>query len=153
KFPHVPPERTVFVDLSMNALFALQQAGGRCVRGASPLPFADGTFDLVGMFEVIEHVDDDGALLDEVHRVLVPGGTLFLSCPLNPDYWTYYDEVIGHVRRDRAADLEQKLATHGFAIERSCARHDRADKWFGFLFGFGVRYLPRIMAPIIKHYL
>jgi SAM-dependent methyltransferase len=153
KFPHLPPERAVFVDLSTAALAALAAAGGRCARAASPLPFGAGTLDMVCLFEVIEHVDDDGALLDEIARVLAPGGALFLSCPMNPDYWTSYDRVIGHVRRYRAVELEGRLAEHGFAIERWSARHDRMDKWFGALFGFGVRRMPRLTARIVERYL
>src|SRR5262249_15031010 len=153
KFPHVPPERAMFVDLSMSALSALRGIGGRCARAASPLPFADGSFDLVCFFEVIEHIDDDGAFLDEVARGMVPRGKVFLSCPLNPDYWTYYDEVAGHVRRNRAAELEQKLAAHGFRIDRSSSRPDRMAKWFGWVFGVGMKFFPRMTAPIVKYYL
>ncbi|MSP60813.1 MAG: SAM-dependent methyltransferase [Myxococcales bacterium] len=153
KFPRLPVAGTCFVDTSMAALAALQAAGGLCVRATSPLPFSDGAFDIVSLFEVLEHVDDDGALLREIHRVLRPGGQLFLSCPMNPAYWTFYDQVIGHVRRYRAGELEQKLARHGFTIERVCARDDRMDRWFGALFGFGVRHLPGLTARIVKRYL
>lgn len=153
KFPHVPIEGSLFVDLSRVALDALQARGGTCVRAASPLPFPDGSFDLVCLFEVLEHVAEDEALLAEVRRVLAPGGVLFFSCPMNPDYFTYYDKVVGHERRYRAEELTQKLRNQGFVVERMCARHDRMDGWFGAVFGFGTRYFGRLTASIVKKYL
>ena len=45
------------------------------------LPFPDGSFDLVVCFEAIEHVDDHDRALDELRRVLGPGGVLALSTP------------------------------------------------------------------------
>jgi SAM-dependent methyltransferase len=48
---------------------------------AGPLPFADGSFDLVWASEVIEHVADTARWLSEVRRVLVPGGRLLLTTP------------------------------------------------------------------------
>lgn len=151
-FPHVPIPGTHFVDLSMVALSALGERGGHCVR-ATTLPFPDAHFDLVCMFEVLEHVDDDHGLLTEVARVLRPGGVLFLSCPMNPAYWTYYDKVMGHERRYQKEDLLAKLAAHGLVVDRVCARHDRMDGWFGALFGFGTRYLAGFTARIVRRYL
>ncbi len=46
-----------------------------------PLPFEDGSFDLVWSSEVIEHVADTARWLSEVRRVLVPGGRLLLTTP------------------------------------------------------------------------
>lgn len=153
KFPHVPIENTHFTDLSRAALSELRERGGFCVRATTPLPYPNGSFDLVCLFEVLEHVEEDAALLAEVHRVLAPGGRLFFSCPMNPDYWTYYDKVVGHVRRYRAAELRDKLQAAGFVVERFCARHDRMDGWFGAVFGFGTRYLAGFTARIVKRYL
>lgn len=48
------------------------------------LPFDDARFDLVVMIEVLEHVMDKNALLREIHRVLRPGGRLYLTTP-NPE--------------------------------------------------------------------
>lgn len=152
-FPHLPIAGTCFVDLSETALHALREKGGRCLRATSPLPFGDASFDVVCLFEVLEHVGDDHGLLAEIARVLAPGGVLFLSCPMNPAYFTYYDKVVGHERRYRAEELGEKLLAHGLRVERVCARHDRMDRWFGAVFGFGMRRLPRFTAGIVKHYL
>lgn len=45
------------------------------------LPFADGSFDIVLLHEVIEHVDDDIATLREARRVLSAGGRVVVFCP------------------------------------------------------------------------
>ncbi len=45
------------------------------------IPFPAGTFDAVGSFTVIEHVEDPAAALREMIRVLKPGGTIVTACP------------------------------------------------------------------------
>ena len=65
---------------------------------ATDLPFfAD--FDVVTLFDVIEHVEDDAGVLREAQRVLAPGGAVIVTVPAGPDLWTAYDEVTGHKRR------------------------------------------------------
>ncbi|MFL5830633.1 MAG: class I SAM-dependent methyltransferase [Solirubrobacteraceae bacterium] len=46
-----------------------------------PLPFEDGSFDVVWASEVIEHIADTGAWMSEVRRVLAPRGRLLLTTP------------------------------------------------------------------------
>lgn len=53
----------------------------RTLDANDPLPFEDGMFDAVVMLEVYEHVDSRKKLIDEVARVLKPGGILILSTP------------------------------------------------------------------------
>ena len=53
----------------------------RIVPFDGPLPFEDGSFDLVWSSEVIEHVADTARWLSEVRRVLAPGGRLLLTTP------------------------------------------------------------------------
>ena len=45
------------------------------------LPFADGTFDVIILHEVLEHVTDDQQTLREAGRVLAPGGSVVIFCP------------------------------------------------------------------------
>lgn len=48
---------------------------------AGTLPFADRTFDVVTMLAVLEHIEQEQDILQDIHRVLVPGGTLVLTVP------------------------------------------------------------------------
>jgi SAM-dependent methyltransferase len=52
------------------------------------LPFADSTFDLVVMDQVIEHVADQRRVLTEALRALKPGGALYVACP---NYLRFYE--------------------------------------------------------------
>ncbi len=54
------------------------------------LPFADRSFDIVVMLEVLEHVSDEVPLLSEAHRVLRPGGLLILTTP-HAGRWKFLD--------------------------------------------------------------
>ncbi len=46
-----------------------------------PIKIADNTFDCIATFQVIEHIQDDIAFLQEIHRILKPGGTAFITTP------------------------------------------------------------------------
>jgi SAM-dependent methyltransferase len=74
----------VCADISSLAVEACRQRGLEAHQvelGSVPLPFPDATFDLVHMEEVIEHVVRPDRAMDEVRRVLEPGGHLILSTP------------------------------------------------------------------------
>ena len=85
--------RVVGVDVSPDAVAvaAVRYAGAdvRFLCGdARRVPLAPEQFDLVTSFETIEHLPDGDidAYLDEVHRVLVPGGRVFVSTPDRDSY-------------------------------------------------------------------
>jgi len=103
---------------------ALQHCAGRAlphlVRGhGDRLPLADASAACVTAFDILEHIDDDHAAMREVARVLRPGGVLVASVPAYPWLWSQHDEALGHVRRYRSGELEQRLSQNGFAIERA----------------------------------
>jgi SAM-dependent methyltransferase len=74
-------------------------------------------FDVVGMFDVLEHIAEDREALELVHRTLRPGGKLMLTVPAHQSLWSYFDEAACHCRRYSAHDLRQKLGDAGFEVE------------------------------------
>ncbi len=100
---------------------ASQQAGATAISGdARAMPFGDGTFDRVIAAEVLEHVLDDQQAMNELARVLRPGGLAAITVPSwLPERicWalsTEYHEVPGgHVRIYTRVELEAKLARAG----------------------------------------
>ncbi|WHZ19740.1 MAG: hypothetical protein OJF55_001889 [Rhodanobacteraceae bacterium] len=85
---------------------------------ATRIPFAD-EYDVIGAFDVLEHVDEDLRVLGEIHRALHPGGGVLLTVPQHPWLWSHQDELAHHVRRYRRGELEEKLRRTGFDILHS----------------------------------
>ena len=69
----------------------------------SPLPelgeVADAHYDLIGAFDVIEHIDDDVAALAAIATKLKPGGKFVMTVPAHPWMWTAHDVANHHKRR------------------------------------------------------
>lgn len=79
-----------------------------------PLPFEDASFDCVVSFQVIEHIEDDGRFVDEVYRVLKPGGLFIVSTPNAPMSLTRNP---WHVREYSAEQFSTLLARRFETIE------------------------------------
>lgn len=84
---------------------------------ARHIPFRDH-FDVIGAFDVLEHIDDDRAVLAQVALALRPGGGLVLSVPQHPALWSPQDEHAYHVRRYTAQGLRRKAESAGFKVIR-----------------------------------
>ena len=85
---------------------------------ARRIPFTS-EFDVIGAFDVLEHIDDDQAVLAELFRVVRPGGGIIVSVPQHPWLWSGPDVAAHHRRRYRVGELDRKVAAAGFAIMRS----------------------------------
>lgn len=79
--------------------------------------FLPGTLPAVGLFDVIEHIQDDCAFLKRIHRLLVAGGRIYITAPAFQWLWSYEDESAGHWRRYSLASISEVLAQAGFSIE------------------------------------
>ena len=112
--------------LSGSELFAEGLACARARLGeAVPLRQADATdlglqqaFDMVGAFDVIEHIEDDRRVLANLHAALRPGGGLLLTVPQHAWLWSATDVAAHHRRRYARKDLHARLHEAGFEVLR-----------------------------------
>jgi SAM-dependent methyltransferase len=90
------------IEVDPAARTMAEQRLGRPV-GSAPLPaldgVPDGAFDLVGSFDVIEHIEDDRAALAGIARCLAPGGRFVMTVPAHQWMWSAHDVVNHHHRR------------------------------------------------------
>jgi SAM-dependent methyltransferase len=94
---------------------------GRSVMSA-PLPelagVAERHYDLIGAFDVIEHIDDDGAAISSIATKLKPGGKFVMTVPAHQWMWSAHDEVNHHERRYSKRVLRQLIETSPLKLER-----------------------------------
>lgn len=95
--------------------FAARRAPGAELfqMDARRIPYRD-EFDVVGAFDVIEHIEEDEHVLREMFAACHPGGGIIVTVPQHPWLWSYRDEFTHHRRRYRCRDLLRKLAAAGF---------------------------------------
>ncbi len=69
--------------------------------GALPdqIPFGDTKYDLIGLFDVLEHIENDLATLEALGARLNETGTIFVTVPALPLLWSKHDERHHHFRR------------------------------------------------------
>jgi len=83
---------------------------------ARRIPYVD-EFDVIGAFDVLEHIEEDEAVLAEMLRALRPGGGIAITVPQHPWLWSRQDEYACHVRRYRIGELREKVLRAGFKVE------------------------------------
>jgi 2-polyprenyl-3-methyl-5-hydroxy-6-metoxy-1,4-benzoquinol methylase len=79
------------------------------------LELPPGSLTAVGLFDVLEHLEDPSKLLAEVARVLAPVGRLFVTVPAYQWLWSAEDQILGHFRRYSAKTLSAELSKADFA--------------------------------------
>ena len=85
--------------------------------GTAPLPeltgVAEGSYDLVALLDVLEHIDDDRAALSAIATRLRPGGHILLTVPQYPWMWSGHDVANHHHRRYTKTTLRTVIAAAG----------------------------------------
>ncbi len=117
-----PRWQAMGLDVAIEGLWAATAAGQRNLLQASALalPVADATADLLITLDVLQHLPlngGDDAALAEFHRVLKPGGHLFVrtnaqSFPVSPD------DPDANFHKYRTDELRNKLTQAGFEVLR-----------------------------------
>jgi SAM-dependent methyltransferase len=113
---------TTVVGTELNADAAVTAAGARrpVVRAlAERLPLPDATVQVLTSLDVVEHLDDDLAALEEYHRVCAPGARVVITVPAYMSLWSHHDERAAHRRRYRRQQLCDVLGAAGFTVERA----------------------------------
>jgi 2-polyprenyl-3-methyl-5-hydroxy-6-metoxy-1,4-benzoquinol methylase len=108
------------IDAEEEAVRACRRRGAANVRhyDGTTIPVDDGTFDVVTVLDVIEHVEDHIALVAEVRRVTRPGGKVMVTVPAFRFLWGPQDEISHHHRRYVRPELRSVLERAGLEIER-----------------------------------
>lgn len=106
-----------FSQYNSQSHLVLQQSDATC------LPFADNSFDKIICSEVLEHIENYAGVLQEICRILKPGGILALSVPRAwPEKicWAlceaYHQVDGGHIRIFKAAQLRAEVQAMGFRL-------------------------------------
>ncbi len=76
----------------------------------------EAAFDVIGAFDVLEHIPEDETALLKMKRSLRRGGALLLTVPQHPSLWSGADVGAGHLRRYTKTGLCQKLEMLGFEV-------------------------------------
>jgi SAM-dependent methyltransferase len=82
---------------------------------ACHIPF-DSEFDVIGAFDVLEHIEDDEAALRQLFQATKPNGGVMLTVPQHAFLWSRVDEYSFHKRRYSRKDLVEKLGRAGFSV-------------------------------------
>jgi len=111
------------------------------------------------MFNVLEHIEDDGEALRQIYARLKPGACLAIWVPAFPLLYSNFDRRVGHHRRYRLRGLKSLVRESGYTVER--AHYANAIGWFSWLLfcrvlranpvdSFLTRVFDRFFVPVIS---
>lgn len=108
-------------DISVESLSTCVERGfpHAVVGSGYALPYGDASFDLVCMFDAIEHIPDDERVMREVARILEPGGQVLVTVPAYQFLYANNDRVAQHQRRYTRGRLAAVFEQAGLTVERN----------------------------------
>jgi SAM-dependent methyltransferase len=108
----------VLVEPGAGAANARRRGIEHVVRAAfQDAGFAPGTLPAVGLFDVIEHTEDDAAFLHSLAECLAPGGRVYVTVPAGQWMWSHEDDIAGHYRRYDLASLSRLMSGCEMEVE------------------------------------
>ncbi len=108
------------VDVEREALAfcAERRLGNLAQATATALPYADGSFDVVVVADMLEHLREDATAVRQCARVLRPGGILLCTVPAHPALFGEHDVALHHYRRYSRRALRQTIEGAGMRVVR-----------------------------------
>jgi SAM-dependent methyltransferase len=97
-----------FAAARVNAVELLQM-------DARQIPYVD-EFDVIGAFDVLEHIEEDEVVLAAMMRALRNGGGVAITVPQHPWLWSTADDGACHVRRYKVDEMREKVRRAGFNV-------------------------------------
>jgi len=109
----------VLVEPGADGARNAQRRGIRSVvcAGLAEAGFVPASLPAVGLFDVVEHVEDDHGFLEMIRSYLSPQGRVYITVPAYPALWSHEDIDAGHYRRYLKPGLKELLRNAGFAVE------------------------------------
>jgi len=95
----------------------------------------DRKFSHIFTINVLEHIEDDVAILKELRSKLTDDGKIYIFVPASQILYSKFDENVAHFRRYSRKELLSKLEQAGFTIE-----HSRCFDWVGFFCNLYFKY-------------
>lgn len=87
---------------------------------ARRIPFRE-EFDVVGAFDVLEHIKEDEDVLKQMYQATKAGGGILITVPNHPSLWSASDDFARHARRYTTRELSDKVTRAGFEVLRITA--------------------------------
>ena len=121
------PPNSIGLDVDLSALLQGRAKGLKviCADADKPLPFRDASVDGVLASHILEHLRSPIAFLEEVHRVLKPGGILVIGLPIEGglagpwiNYFKGHRGSHGHLYSFSPDNLDELLTLSGFRVEK-----------------------------------
>ena len=123
----------------------------------------EGGFDLIYSINVLEHLEDDQAALNQIAAILKTSGCLYLFVPARSELYSAMDRRVGHFRRYSRRQLESMVSQAGLRVE-ACAYFDCLGyaaslllKLLGVCFGWrggltsaGVGFYDTVIFPVSR---
>jgi len=108
------------IDFSFSALQFSAKRGLQVLKGAvNKLPFLDETFDMITMFDALEHIEDHLLVVKELSRILKKTGIIFITVPAYQFLWSQHDVAVSHFRRYNSKSISKVVTKGGLSIYRT----------------------------------
>jgi len=126
--------KTTGLDIYPEALkYARKRTKSRLISADILKDQLSERFDAAGLFDVLEHIEDQAIFLKKTRKLLKKKGMLFITVPADQRLWSDSDELSGHKRRYNLSELKEVLENAGFEIKQL--------RYFGFFL-----YLPLLLT-------